>query len=67
MPQAMGTGPVTLSGSVAQGNAEGLGTLTIIQSVAPGTPVIYYNAPHILDPRTMSLVFGSPESIMDFP
>jgi trimethylamine--corrinoid protein Co-methyltransferase len=61
MPQAMGTGPVTLAGSVAQGNAEGLGTLTIIQTVAPGTPVIYYNAPHILDPRTMSLVFGSPE------
>jgi len=61
MPQAMGTGPVTLAGSIAQGNAECLGTLTIIQNIAPGAPVIYYNAPHIMDPRTMSLVFGSPE------
>jgi trimethylamine--corrinoid protein Co-methyltransferase len=61
MPQAMATGPVTLAGSVAQGNAECLGTLTIIQTIAPSTPVIYYNAPHIMDPRTTSLVFGSPE------
>jgi trimethylamine--corrinoid protein Co-methyltransferase len=61
MPQAMATGPVTLAGDIAQGNAECLGTLAIIQAVAPGTPVIYYNAPHIMDPRTMSLVFGSPE------
>jgi len=61
MLQAMATGPVTLAGNIAQGNAECLGTLVIIQAIAPGTPVIYYNAPHIMDPRTMSLVFGSPE------
>jgi trimethylamine--corrinoid protein Co-methyltransferase len=61
MPQAMATGPVTLAGSIAQGNAECLGALTIIQTIAPGTPVIYYNAPHIMDPRTTTLVFGSPE------
>lgn len=61
MPQAMGTSPVTLAGSVALGNAESLGALVIIQTIAPGTPVIYYSAPHIMDPRTMNLVFSSPE------
>ncbi len=61
MPQAMATGPVTLAGSVAQGNAEALGTLVILETIAPGTPVIYYSAPHIMDPKTASLVFGSPE------
>lgn len=61
MPQAMATGPVTLAGSVAQGNAEVLGTLVILQAIAPGVPVIYYNAPHIMDPKTAGLVFSSPE------
>jgi trimethylamine--corrinoid protein Co-methyltransferase len=61
MPLAMGTAPVTLSGAVVLGNAEVLATMTIVQTVAPGTPVIYYNSPHILDARTMNIVFGSPE------
>jgi trimethylamine--corrinoid protein Co-methyltransferase len=61
MPQAMGTAPATLAGAVALGHAESLGALTIIQSIAPGTPMIYYSAPHIMDPQTMNLVFGSPE------
>lgn len=61
MPQAMATGPVTLAGSVAQGNAETLATLVILQTIAPGTPVIYYSAPHIMDPKTAGLVFSSPE------
>jgi trimethylamine--corrinoid protein Co-methyltransferase len=61
MPQAMASGPVTLAGTVAQGNAEALGTLVILQTIAPGTPVIYYSAPHIMDPKTAGLVFSSPE------
>jgi trimethylamine---corrinoid protein Co-methyltransferase len=61
MPQAMATAPVTLAGAIAQGNAESLATLVIIQAIAPGIPVVYFNSPHIMDPRTMSLVFGSPE------
>lgn len=61
MPLAMGTAPVTLAGSVALGNAEVLATVVIVQTVAPGTPMIYYNSPHILDARTMNIVFGSPE------
>lgn len=64
MPQAMATGPVTLAGSLAQGNAEALGTLVILQTAAPGVPLIYYSAPHIMDPRTASLVFSSPEQAL---
>lgn len=64
MTQAMATGPVTLAGTVAQANAEILGALVIFQIIAPGTPTIYVGAPHIMDPRTMSLVFGSPEQGM---
>jgi trimethylamine--corrinoid protein Co-methyltransferase len=64
MPLAMATAPVTLAGAVAQGNAEALGTLVILQSLAPGVPVIYYSAPHIMDPRTASLVFSSPEQAL---
>lgn len=61
MPQAMATGPITLAGAIGQANAEILGTLVIIQTIAPGTPVVYYGASHIMDPRSMSIVFSSPE------
>ncbi|MEJ2600637.1 MAG: trimethylamine methyltransferase family protein [Anaerolineales bacterium] len=64
MPQAMGTGPVTLAGNVALGNAEALATAVVIQTAAPGTPLIYFNGPHIMDPRTMNLVFSSPEQCL---
>jgi trimethylamine--corrinoid protein Co-methyltransferase len=61
MPQAMATAPVTLAGAMAKGHAEVLATLVILQAVSPGVPFIYFNCPHIMDPRTASLVFGSPE------
>lgn len=61
MPQAMATAPVTLAGTFAQGHAETLATLVILQLAAPGVPFIYFNCPHIMDPRTASLVFSSPE------
>lgn len=61
MTQAMGTGPVTLAGNVTLANAESLATLVAVQIAAPGNAMIYYSAPHIMDPRTMNLVFSSPE------
>ena len=64
MPLAMATSPVTLAGSVALGNAETLGALVIIETLAPGTAVVYFNSPHIMDPRTMNLVFSSPEQVL---
>lgn len=61
MPQAMATAPVTLAGAVTLGNTEALATLVVVQAAAPGVPVTYFSGPHIMDPRTMNLVFSSPE------
>lgn len=61
MPQAMATAPVTLAGAVTLGNAEALATLVAVQAAAPGAPCTYFSGPHIMDPRTMNLVFSSPE------
>ncbi len=62
-PMAMvaGTGPATLAGTLAQENAEILAGIVAIQSLAPGTPVIYGGIPHIMDLRTSICSFGSPE------
>ena len=61
MVMASGTGPATLAGTIAQENAEILAGVTIVQCLAPGTPVMYGGIPHILDPRTAICAFGSPE------
>lgn len=61
MVMASGTGPATLAGTIAQENAEILAGVTIVQCLAPGTPVLYGGIPHILDPRTAICAFGSPE------
>jgi trimethylamine--corrinoid protein Co-methyltransferase len=59
--QAMATGPVTLTGTVAQTIAENLAALVIIQRLRPGHPLCLAAACHILDPRTMNTVYGGPE------
>lgn len=61
MPQPGATGPATLVGSLAVGNAEVLSALTMIQLDTPGASVIYGmgNAP--LDMRTTVRAGGSPE------
>lgn len=55
------TGPVTLSGTLAQQNAELLGGLTLAQLVRPGTPVVIGGSSSILDLRTGCLAMGAPE------
>jgi trimethylamine:corrinoid methyltransferase-like protein len=62
-PMAMtsGTAPATLAGTLAQENAEILAGVTVIQTLAPGTPILYGGIPHIMDPRTSICSFGSPE------
>jgi trimethylamine--corrinoid protein Co-methyltransferase len=44
-----------------QENAETLAALVITQVLRPGTPVMYGGIPHIMDPRTALISFGSPE------
>ena len=61
MVQAGATGPATLAGTLAQENAENLAGIVITQILRPGTPVMYGGICHILDMRTTSISFGSPE------
>ncbi len=66
MPEAVrdvvsGTGPATLAGTLAQENAEILAGVTVVQILAPGTPMLYGGIPHVMDPRTSICSFGLPE------
>ncbi len=61
MVQAGATGPVTLAGTLVQENAETLAAIVITQVLRPGTPVMYGGIPHVVDMRTTSISFGSPE------
>ena len=56
------TGPVTLAGTLIQGNAEILAGITLTQIVSPGNPNLYcsYTAP--LDMRTGGMAVGAVES-----
>jgi trimethylamine--corrinoid protein Co-methyltransferase len=60
-PSAGGTAPVTAVGLITQQNAEILAGTTFAQFVRPNTPIIYTNAPHILDMKTASASLGAPE------
>ncbi|RLE07602.1 hypothetical protein DRZ78_02705 [Candidatus Aerophobetes bacterium] len=61
MAMTMATAPATLAGTVAQENAEILAGVTISQVISPGLPVTYWGIPHIMDPATGNISFGSPE------
>jgi len=61
MVMASGTGPATLAGTLAQENAEILAGIAIVQAFAPGHPMMYGGIPHVMDPRTSTCSFGSPE------
>ncbi len=59
-PMAGATGPVTLAGNIAQGNAEALAAITFAQMVKPGTPVVYGLQATTADLRTGGISIGSP-------
>jgi trimethylamine--corrinoid protein Co-methyltransferase len=61
MSMAIGTGPATLAGTIAQENAEILAGIVTIQTLGPGTPVMYGGIPHVMDPRSATCSFGAPE------
>jgi len=61
MVMASATGPATLAGTLALENAEILAGVVIAEVLKPGTPILYGGIPHILDQRTGSISFGSPE------
>ncbi len=55
-------GPISITGALAQQNAEALAGIALTQMIEPGTPVVYGSFITNLDMRSGMPVFGSPES-----
>ncbi|MFO7698663.1 MAG: trimethylamine methyltransferase family protein [Anaerolineae bacterium] len=62
MPCLGATGPVTMAGNVALGNAESLASVVLSQLKQPGAPVILGGFSIAMDMRTMLFCYGAPES-----
>jgi trimethylamine--corrinoid protein Co-methyltransferase len=60
-PQAGGTSPVTLAGTLVQQNVEFLISHVVVQIANPGSPVIYAGRPVAIDMRTGTSAFGAVE------
>ncbi len=55
------TGPITLSGALAQQNAEQLGGIMLMQTVTTSLPTFYSGRVCIMDPRSGRDLWGVPE------
>ena len=60
--QAGATSPASLAGALAQGLAESLAGMMVVDAIAPGHPTIYAFMPFISDLRTGAMSGGSGES-----
>ncbi len=64
-PMAGVTGPVTLAGAAAVGNAEILSGIVVNQVLEPGRPMIYnLGLAHVFDMRHATAVTGGPENAL---
>jgi trimethylamine--corrinoid protein Co-methyltransferase len=64
-PMAGVSGPVTLAGAAAVGNAEILAGLVVNQLLEPGRPCIYnLGLAHVFDMKTAIAVTGAPENAL---
>ena len=63
-PQAGATAPAALAGTLAQGSAEMLASLTIINLLEPGYPVVLGNWAFVSDLRTGSFSGGGAEQAL---
>ena len=64
-PMAGVSGPVTLAGSAAVGNAEILAGIVINQLLEPGRPCLYnLGLAHVFDMKTAIAVTGAPENAL---
>jgi trimethylamine--corrinoid protein Co-methyltransferase len=61
VPNAGLTSPMTMSGSLAQGNAEFLAAAILMQMIQPETPLIYATLPTVADMRTGAYASGGIE------
>lgn len=56
--------PATIAGTLALGNAEVIGSQTILQTLFPGTPSFYYFGPSIMEMKKGNSIYGSPENML---
>ena len=63
-PICGGTGPMTLSGSLAQQNAELLAGLVLMQSIDRDLPTVYSGRVCVMDPRSGRDLWGLPEQCL---
>jgi trimethylamine---corrinoid protein Co-methyltransferase len=61
VPNAGLTSPMSLAGTLAQGNAEFLAAAILMQMVEPATPLIYATLPTVADMRTGAYASGGIE------
>jgi corrinoid protein of di/trimethylamine methyltransferase len=64
MAAALTTGPATIAGTLAVGNAEVISATALIQLAHPGAPVFYAAAQTASDPRTGVYTGGGPEDYL---
>jgi trimethylamine--corrinoid protein Co-methyltransferase len=55
------TAPCSISGAIAQQNAEVLASLVLVQLIRPGLPVVYCGRLAMMEPRTGISIWGGPE------
>ena len=60
-PTAGATAPLTISGALAQQNAEVIASIVLVQLVHPGLPVMYCGRLAMMEPRTGASVWGGVE------
>ncbi|HTX68365.1 MAG TPA: trimethylamine methyltransferase family protein [Thermoleophilia bacterium] len=64
VPMAGATSPVTLAGTIVQGLAEFLGVATALQALAPGARVVMGVSGSVMDMRSASVSYASPETAL---
>jgi len=60
-PQACGSAPASLAGTIVQGSAESLSGLVLAQAACPGAAFIYGAFTTIMDMKTSVFSYGAPE------
>lgn len=64
MASCLTTGPATMAGTLAVGNAEVIAATALLQLAYPGAPVFYAAAQTASDPRTGAYTGGGPEDFL---
>jgi len=62
LPMLGASAPVTLAGTLALGNAEVLGAFSVLQTLCPGNPTLYYLAPSLMDMHSGGCIHAAPEN-----